>query len=236
MRARDFQKSPISLESGALFIADAHYQKGVREELEALIDRLLQESPPQLFLMGDIFDLLVGDIPSTINMNEPLVEKLQKLSNSCECHYFEGNHDFNLSEIFPKMRVYPRQAQPAIFLAGSKRVALSHGDLFVDKSYDRYIDTIRKKWVLKILNLLDVGGWIVKWIQRYNASKNLCQTIENFEKIIAQKKRHYPDVDLIVEGHFHQNYFSQSYINLPSYACGKEVVLFDGKTFSFSRM
>jgi len=232
MRARHFQKSPISLEDGALFVADAHYQKGLREEFGAFLDELLLKPPPQLFLMGDIFDLLVGDIPSTIVMNEPVVTKLQKLSKMCECHYFEGNHDFNLRFVFPDMQVYLREAQPAIFIAKDKRVALSHGDLYVDKRYDRYIDLIRKGWVLKVLRLLNINDWIVREIQRYNASKNLCQRIENFENIIAQKRLHYPDVDLIVEGHFHQNYFSQSYINLPSFACGNFVVLYENSKFT----
>ena len=227
----EYQTLPISLKKGAIFVADAHYQKGVREEFGSFVKELLQSPPPQLFLMGDIFDLLVGEIGATIKDNEEVVRDLNLLSKSCECWYLEGNHDFNLKDVFCRFKVVPREEQPLAAEANGKRVALLHGDMFMGKSYERYIGFIKKKWVLWVLRALNLNNFIVKKIQRYNASKDLCVKIEDFEKIADIKREHFREFDLIIEGHFHQNYFSKNYINLPSFSCDEKYVFYDGSKF-----
>ncbi|NPA57615.1 MAG: UDP-2,3-diacylglucosamine diphosphatase [Epsilonproteobacteria bacterium] len=222
----DSQKSPISLKDGALFVADVHYQRGVRQELERLLDWLLHDPPPQLLLMGDIFDLLVGTVPSTVERNREMVEKLREIGELTECHYFEGNHDFNLASIFPNMRIYPREEQPVVFTTNSKRVALAHGDLCVGSCYEYYCNWIRKEKILQLLNIFNVGDWIVERVLRSTAEKNLCRSIERFDYIVERKLATYPDVDLIIEGHFHQNYFTKRYINLPAFGCTRSVILY----------
>jgi len=44
--------------------------------------------------------------------------------------------------------------------------------------------------------------------------------MENFKKRVEKIVRHYPkDVDLIIEGHYHQACIIGNYIALPSLAC-----------------
>ncbi len=210
------------LKNGAIFIADAHYHPGVREELAGFVRQLLDNPPPQLFLMGDIFDLIVGDISSTVSMNFPLVQLLQELSFKCECYYFEGNHDFNLAPLFPKMKVFPRSQQPAIFTANGKKIALAHGDLDAGVGYELYTALIRNSFILHLLRMLNVNDWIVQKIQQSNTGKNHCKKIENFDEVIQKKLSGNPAVDLVIEGHFHQNLFTQKYVNLPAFCCRGE--------------
>jgi UDP-2,3-diacylglucosamine hydrolase len=226
---------PIFLKKGALFVADAHYQKGIREEFKSFIKKLLDSPPPQLFLMGDIFDLLVGEIEATLLENKEIVEDLNRLSRVCDCFYIEGNHDFNLKKIFDNMAVIPREVQPLEVFANGKKVALLHGDLMESVGYEIYSLIIRTSIVLKILNFLNFGGKIVKKIQQYNASKNHCKKIDNFKEYVRKKRAYFKEYELVIEGHFHQNYFTKDYINLPSFSCERSYLLYDGKEFILKR-
>ena len=43
-------------------------------------------------------------------------------------------------------------------------------------------------------------------------------------------------VDLIIEGHFHQGYQSERYINLPSLACDNRYMIYQNNQFSFNTL
>jgi len=217
-----------SIHKGAVFISDAHYSpknKDLEKFVEALISGKLVAS--QIFWMGDIFDLLVGEVASTIKKNKKMIDKINSLS--IQQYYFEGNHDFNLQEIFPQITVIPRKQQPMIFDLGGKKVAVAHGDIFTPMLYEIYINSISNKWVVKILNTLNLHHWITKKIERYNSSKNLCQKIDNFEQIVDMRVKEYKKlgVEMVIEGHFHQNFLQRIdrykilYLNLPAYVCSQ---------------
>ncbi|BCD67701.1 UDP-2,3-diacylglucosamine hydrolase [Nitratiruptor sp. YY09-18] len=227
------QKLPISLKKGALFIADAHYHQGLREELVAFLSQI---KSPQIFLMGDISDLLVGSIPSTYKHNKKLIDTINSLAQKCEIIYLEGNHDFNLQRVFPHIQVIPRAQQPLYVKDGGYLVALAHGDIFVGKGYEFYRRAIENPLVLRVLNLFNSNDWIVHKIQTYNASKNLCKSIEGFEEFACKRARLY-QADIVIEGHFHQACECQCedtrYINLPSFGCDKHYMRYEGDaTFS----
>jgi len=223
------------LKNGALFVADVHYHPKLREEFVSFLERL---EAPQLFLMGDIFDLLVGGVEATIRQNAPLIQALNQWCKEKECYYLEGNHDFLLSGIFPNIRVVDRFAQPLLVHAGSKQVALAHGDIHIDGLYRRYIEVLQSPKLITFLNFLDRYVPISRKIQHYNASKDLCRVIEDFRSI-AQKRVEYYDADIVIEGHYHQrcrcSFGQKEYINLPAFACTQEVLVWD-EEFSFARM
>ena len=232
MRPSSCQKSPISLKDGAIFVADVHYHKGVREEFEELIERL---QAPQIFLVGDIFDLLVGKVSYTLQENKDMIQKLQNLAQKSECYYLEGNHDFLLQSVFSDMEVISRFEQPLLLQANHKLIALAHGDIYIDGVYRRYIEFLHKKGVIEFLNMCDIGGWISKKIQHYNANKDLCKRVRNFKAIAMKRLQNY-NCDIVIEGHFHQRFTYKDkttlYINLPSFACTKEVLTFKAGEFT----
>ena len=223
------------LKSGAVFIADAHYQKGVREEL---LDFLVKLQAPQIFLMGDIFDLLVGGIATTYEENLDLIKAINSLSKRSEVVYLEGNHDFNLQELFPTVAVFPLWKQPLVLQAQHKKVALAHGDNFIGGKYGWYASVIRHPWTIKLLGVTDINGWLYKKIQSYNARKNLCRKMENFSTLACKRASLY-ESDIVIEGHYHQNTEiacgAKTYINLPSFACTKEVLVYSEKKFRVSK-
>ncbi|BCD60627.1 MULTISPECIES: UDP-2,3-diacylglucosamine diphosphatase [unclassified Nitratiruptor] len=224
------------LKEGAVFIADAHYHRGIREEFIQFVQQI---DTPQLFLMGDIFDLLVGGIKATLEENRDVIALLNAVSKKIECIYLEGNHDFHLNEVFPFMKVIPLSLQPLYLQSPKGCIALSHGDTFIAGTYAYYAKIIRNPIVITILNAINVGNWLSNKIQTYNRAKKLCKKIEDFETIACKRVLLY-QCDTVIEGHYHQNLDiecdKKRYINLPSFACSKEFMQYKNGAFITLKM
>ena len=104
-----------SIANEAVFVADVHYNYK-RKEFESFLKNLLKNPPPQLFLLGDIFDFLSNEIDYFKKINKTLINLINELSKKTQIFYFEGNHDFNLKDLFSKeISIYPISNQPQIF-------------------------------------------------------------------------------------------------------------------------
>ena len=220
----------IEIEENALLIADSHYPHHGNEFL-IILQKLNNEEikTPQLFLMGDNFDLLFGHNDYIQTFSSEAITLLQTLSKKIEIHYFEGNHDFCLKELFPHMKVYSRDEQPVMFTLNEKKVALSHGDKYVTGfGYDLYSKVLRNKITLTLLKPFEKS--IIDDRMQKLSQKNICHPFENFETRVSQILEYYQEVDLVIEGHFHQCKTIGKYISLPSQACQNKVaVIEEGK-------
>jgi UDP-2,3-diacylglucosamine hydrolase len=218
------------IKENAIFIADSHYPHHGNAFLELL--RKLESgevATSQLFLMGDNFDLLFGFNDYIQTFSFEAIALLQTLSQKIEVHYFEGNHDFCLKDIFVNMNVYSRDIQPIIFKLGDKEVAISHGDKYVTGfGYDLYCKILRNKTTLTLLKPFEKE--IIDDRMQKLSQKEICHSFENFEKRVEEILKHYEEADLVIEGHFHQSKIIGKYISLPSQACqGLVGVIEEGK-------
>lgn len=223
---------PRKLRDDAIFIADAHYQVGIREALYDFLLALQRKEieTSQLIMMGDMFDLLVGGIDYTTTQNKKVIDLINTLSHTIEILYFEGNHDFHLHKLFPNVLVIPITQQPLICHYHNKKIALSHGDLYQSLAYHYYTSWIRHPYTLKLLNFIDKKGdhFISKTILQKQKKKNICKKIDDFSQIIKQKSKKYDIAhnrfDLICEGHYHMDEdftFGNCHFKIfASYACG----------------
>jgi len=220
----------IEIQENALFIADSHYPHHGESFLK-LLQKLESEEKktPQLFLMGDNFDLLFGHNDYIKTFSSEAIELLQKLSQKLEIHYFEGNHDFCLKELFPDINVYSRDEQPVMFTLAEKKVAISHGDKYVTGfGYDFYSAVLRNKTTLTLLKPFE--KIIIDHRMKKLSKKDICHHFSGFEKRVEEILVHYRDADLVIEGHFHQAKVIDKYISLPSLACqGQVSMVKDGK-------
>lgn len=217
----------LIIKEGALFIADAH-DSSERAFFFDFLVYVNQNPPPQLFLMGDMFDLLVGSVHYGVQKYQRYINLIEEIGKKCEVYYFEGNHDFNLSKLFNHVEVIAIEEQPLLCqLPSGKSCLLLHGDKYGSFVHRCYTSIIRNTSVLKVLNGLDVllDGAISKKIQNDQSKKRLCKQIENFATLMQQKLHFYPKVDVVAEGHYHQNVdFMVSgthYINFSSFACNQ---------------
>ena len=218
------------IKEGAIFIADSHYPHHGDEFLTLLQKIATKEiETPQLFLMGDNFDLLFGHNDYIQTFSAEAVELLKKLSKEIEIIYLEGNHDFCLKEVFPDMTVYSRDEQPIHLVLNGQSVAISHGDKYVTGfGYDLYCKVLRNKFALTALKPFQ--KFIIDDRMGKLAKKQICHSFIGFEKRVEQILAHYRDVDMVIEGHFHQAKTIGKYVSLPSLACQGQVgVVEDGK-------
>jgi len=220
----------VKIKENALFIADSHYPHHGDDFLQ-ILKKLENEEiqNPQLFLMGDNFDLLFGHNDYIQTFSQEAIDLLQKLSKNIEIHYFEGNHDFCLSNIFINMNVYSRDTQPIIFELNKKKVAISHGDKYATGfGYDLYCKVLRNKTTLTLLKPFE--KMIINHRMKKLSQKNICHTFHGFEKRVEAILENYKNVDLVIEGHFHQSKIVGKYISLPSQACqGLVAQIIEGK-------
>ncbi len=222
--------SVFKLRYGAVIVSDAHYSSKQTEFfgfLKAIESGAIKT--PQLILMGDIFDLLFGYVPLTQKRNCSVIDLINKLAQNIEVLYLEGNHDFQLKEIFPDLHVISIQDQPLFCHYEEKKVCLAHGDYRGDWKYRLYLTLIRSSFILKLLNSIDFlsNHAIIKWLDSYLSGKDENYIIEDFKKKIESKVALFNsyNCDYVIEGHFHQNtafkFENFEYINLAAFACNQ---------------
>ena len=215
----------VEIQEGAIFIADSHYPHhgDAFFEMLAKLDRGEIETS-QLFLMGDNFDLLFGHNDYIQQFSHDAIVLLQIISKKIEIHYFEGNHDFCLENIFPDIQVYSREQQPVEFRLNNQRVAMSHGDKYVTGfCYNLYTKLLRNKITLTLLR--PIQKLLINYSMRKLPQKNICTPFTHFEKRVSAILEHYKAFDLVIEGHFHQSKIIGKYISLPSQACQNKVAV-----------
>lgn len=225
----------LYIKEGAIFVADSHYpHHGV--EFLTLLQKLSsgEMQTSQLFLMGDNFDLLFGYNKYIQTYSKEAIALLQKLSIKIEIHYFEGNHDFLLKDIFPHISVYSKQEQPQLFLLDKKKVALSHGDIYgLPLPYHIFSFFVRSKLFIKLFKPFSkflIDDRMVKL-----SEKNICRKYDGFEERVNEILKSYKNVDLVIEGHYHQGKKIDKYISLPSLACQKKIAYVKHSEIKFAR-
>ena len=236
----EYLYAPV-IKEGAIFLADAHEninRDGFLKFLRAVDSGEIKE-PPQIFLLGDIFDFLTGEGEYTREFYAEHLGLIDKISEKIEIFYFEGNHDFRLSNLFKTreicdeserqackgVKIYEICAQPANFKTISgEHVQIAHGDIFlpfIDKYALRFL---RLRWFLKFMNALDkiLDFKISKAILDKLTKKNLQYKIPNFKELISKHITGF-EADIVIEGHYHQgelfDIYDRFYINLPCFAC-----------------
>jgi UDP-2,3-diacylglucosamine hydrolase len=219
----------------ALFIADAHYPHHGDDFLRLLLKIENGElQTPQLFLMGDIFDLLFGHNNYIQIFSKEAITLLQSISKKTETIYLEGNHDFCLKEVFPNIKVYPREKQPIHYKLNNQDVYLSHGDKYeTNFGYDLYSKLLRNSTLLMLLRPFEkliIDDRIAKLKE-----KKICKKFNNYQERFEAIANHYPKNSLIIEGHFHQSLVHKNYISLPSLACQQSIAKVEDNQIVFTK-
>ena len=218
----------LELQEGAYIISDAHYSH-LRPELLSFIKKIHsgELEVKQLILMGDVFDALFGNVFYTYEQNQEMIDLLNAINTKISIIFLEGNHDFNLKNIFPQAKVYPISKQPVLCTLKEKKIALAHGDFDAPLGYKLYTSLIRNSIVLYILNKIDrmIDNKIMKKIDNYLGKKDDCKEFRGFESYIKKRELQSYNVEYFIEGHYHQNRFFDfedfHYVNLGAFACNQ---------------
>ncbi len=168
----------------------------------------------QLFLVGDIFDLWVGDHFYFVKKFGPIVLEVKRLvSEGVEVHYFEGNHDLHLSRYFSGELGVVVHMGPEYFYLGGQTIRVEHGDQSdpEDKGY-RFLRWFLRTPPLKLLSYR-LPGSVVNAIGEKASVRSRAYTSKSktIDEITARRKLHehaeraYTEMpfDLLIYGHVH---------------------------------
>ncbi|HEC2779419.1 TPA: UDP-2,3-diacylglucosamine diphosphatase [Campylobacter jejuni] len=185
--------------------------------------------------MGDIFDLLIGEISATHKFAKPYIELLEELALKIEIIYLEGNHDFNLACFFKRVKIFNLQKQPIklnLYISKGNNltpdnvfIKLAHGDIFLPPLLQFSLKTLRNHYLLIFLNFLNIitRNFISNKILQNQNKKNLFYQIKDFENLAKKRYKRYKNLGFwVCGGHYHQNYQINKenikYLNLASFA------------------
>lgn len=225
----------FGLKEGAIFIADAHYRPG-DTSLPQFLERLVASPPPQLILVGDLFQLLLP-FPQLVEWNRPVIELLEELGGKTEVYYLEGNHDFLLDSIFKNVKVVP-----FLLADPEKGVVISHGDMTAPPlSYWVYTRLIRRKWVLRGLHWGSFNWMDGRVFKKILQKPTDCDPIPDFNRTVKYKLERVlgesPNFTTLVEGHYHQQgrweFDGKIYYALPSFYCSHLFTRYLNSTFLY---
>ncbi|TNE99656.1 MAG: UDP-2,3-diacylglucosamine diphosphatase [Deltaproteobacteria bacterium] len=209
-------------------ISDVHIKTADDERAQILTSFLSSQDAKEadeIILLGDIFDLMVGNKFQYVDKYSEIFNRLEELLKSGKnIHYFEGNHDFHVKNLFNQWAVKIGQESKFSFhkkamvrQIGETTVLFTHGDdiEIENPSYKIYKALINNK-ALELLGDYIVPFSAIEWIghraskksrernkQRYERSEELSTAIrDKFRESARRAKKKY-SVDMVVCGHSH---------------------------------
>lgn len=202
----------------AWFVSDLHL-KNINERNSVILLRFLHsllenDKVTHLYLLGDIFDLWVGDSDVFQKKFQAIVDAIADLKRKgVEIAYFEGNHDVQVKSFWQDKFGIPVHVDAKIVHLGPHKVRLEHGDYINpdDKAYLKYLETIRAPRMKILADVVpgifwdEVGSFASRlsrkksYSGRRDSSDDIREKIRNY----ALDKATDSNFDYIITGHMH---------------------------------
>lgn len=224
-------------------ISDVHV-KSAGDPAEVLLLTFLRnpdvQSSDVIFLLGDIFDLMIGPHVQYFVRYQAYFDEIKKLIKSGKhiC-YVEGNHDFHIRELYKKFFQVHTDLDSTLFsmapyfefFDGGKKIYLAHGDdvelgnpgyrvwkaVVTSRPLRYYANYFMPHFLIKAIGEYSSERSRKRNNKRYSTEADLTPVKENFRFSTEALFRKYPK-QIIVLGHSHvkDHYISQNgfeYVN-----------------------
>ena len=154
-------------ESPATFVAPAHWRA-----IDLLSDLHLAENTPRVFeawaahlrhtdadavfILGDLFEVWIGDDMAERGFEARCAEVLSAAAAERTVGFMAGNRDFLVGDAMLEANGVVRLADPTVVVAFGERVLLSHGDALCidDVPYQRYRAVVRRPALQRVFAAL----------------------------------------------------------------------------------
>lgn len=203
----------------AWFLSDIHLKSADERNGKILLRflrSLLEKNPSQvhLFLLGDIFDLWIGDHSYFVEKFRPLIEALQDLKKAgTKITYIEGNHDVHIEGFFQKQLGAEVFVEAQYYEIDGISVRCEHGDLINmnDQAYLRYRGVIRHPLVKPLGTMLPgrFWGYVGAKMSQKSRQKSGHYRVQNESALVQMIRAHIERAyaerpfDFIISGHMH---------------------------------
>lgn len=127
------------------FISDLHLSEDRPRTFAAFADHLHHTPADAVFILGDLFDLWVGDDARHGAFESRCVDVLSDAASRRAVAFMAGNRDFLVGAELLKACGVMALADPAVLIAFGERLLLSHGDALclADEPYQRFRAEVR---------------------------------------------------------------------------------------------
>jgi UDP-2,3-diacylglucosamine hydrolase len=119
------------------------------------LKKLQSQGLTELWLLGDIFDLMVGPYSFWTRKHSNIFKILESLAQQgCKILWLEGNHDFDLQAALKNSGITVVDGEIQKTLLGGQKLWLAHGDLVdsTDTAYLKWRATTRNPKFRKVLS------------------------------------------------------------------------------------
>ena len=128
------------------FISDLHLCGAMPRTLDALAQHLQSTTADAVFILGDLFELWVGDDSRGLPFARRCVDLLADAASRLQLAFMVGNRDFLLGPAMLRECGFMGLPDPTVLTAWGQRVLLSHGDALClsDLAYQTFRREVRE--------------------------------------------------------------------------------------------
>lgn len=137
------------------FISDLHLAPELPKTLAALRQYLSNTSADALVILGDLFEVWVGDDARHSGFEAEVTTLLHEASQRRTVAFMAGNRDFLLGAEMAQASGMMLLADPAVMVAWGQRILLTHGDAWclADEPYQQFRSLVRSpEWQREFLS------------------------------------------------------------------------------------
>ncbi len=197
----------------AFFVSDIHLKTMASPSGEAFLSlvRRAQKEASLFVILGDLFDLWIGEARVFQKEYAPILEEIKKLRKTCRVVYFEGNHDLHLEKFWRDQLGCEVYTSPREFEFEGLKIWAEHGDEINqdDKAYLLLRWFMRSPVAKKIMTsapselVRAVGTRWSKQSRKHSIKKHNDPKIRDLYREYAKRLRRQKNFDLLVTGHSH---------------------------------
>ncbi len=224
-------------------ISDVHVKKSGDPAEELLLTFLRKEdvrSSDTIFLLGDIFDLMIGPHSQYFSRFQNFFNELENLiKNKIKVCYVEGNHDFHIKRLYDLFfKVHSHLDHSNFKMAPSfevfdngKKIYLAHGDdielnnpdyklfksIVTSKPVEIFANNLMPHFFIKSIGEYSSEQSRKRNNKRYNLEADLAPVRENFRNSIEMfHKKNQSQLYVLGHSHVKDHYVSENgfeYVN-----------------------
>ncbi len=171
------------------FISDLHLAEDTPRTFEAFASYLSRTRADAVFILGDLFEVWVGDDSRHEGFEARCVDVLGESASRCALGFMVGNRDFLVGADMLKSCGVLALSDPTVLIAFDKRMMLTHGDALClsDVPYQRFRNVVRSPaWRTDFLSR--------PLAERYKAARDVRQESERRKR--EQMSGQYVDIDV----------------------------------------
>ena len=138
------------------FISDLHLEPAQPQTLHALVHYLASTAADAVFILGDLFEVWVGDdaMDESGSFEAQCCQQLAPLARRLTIYFMHGNRDFLIGPGFTRHTGIQLLPDPTALVFAQQRWLLSHGDALCldDVQYQEFRALVRQpQWQAQLL-------------------------------------------------------------------------------------